>query len=254
MNHGIKYKLSSQKGASITYALLLFLVCAVISSVVLTAGTAASGRMSQIAEMDQKYYSVTSAAELIKELVNSKRIVAERTLVKTVTKDQTGTEQSGTEQTISDKITISEAGVKAGTAEKKGSGVYELSSPNTIKKSFAADAVYSLMTDSSGSEIEKNLTLEAAGFASLKVNVVETINPEDGSLTFKVSNAAAEGAKYSLILRFEADTSTSTGTKSADGPREHITDNGSKYDYVTTTTETTTSTWKWNLSDMTTTY
>ncbi|MBR0409674.1 MAG: hypothetical protein IJI25_01545 [Eubacterium sp.] len=254
MNHGIKHKLSSQKGASITYALLLFLVCAVISSVVLTAGTAASGRMSQIAEMDQKYYSVTSAAELIKELVNSKRIVAKGTLVETVTKDQTGAEQSGTEHTESDKITIFEDGVPVGTAEKNSSGAYVLSSPNTIKNSFAADAVYTLMTAGSTDEIVKNLTLEAAGSDSLKVDIVETINPADGSLTFKVSNAAAEGAKYSLILRFEADTSTSTGTKSADGPREHITDNGSKYDYVTTTTETTTSTWKWNLSDMTTTY
>lgn len=252
MNQEIKHKLSSQKGASITYALLLFLVCAVISSVVLTAGTAASGRMSQIAEMDQKYYSVTSAAELIKELVNSKRIVAKGTLVKTVTKNQDGVAQSEP-TTVSDKITISEDGVEAGTAVND-SGAYVLSSPNTIKNSFAADAVYTLMTAGSTDEIVKNLTLEAAGYDSLKVDIVETINPADGSLTFKVSNAAAEGAKYSMILRFEADTSSSKGTKSVDGPRKEIFNNGSNYKYDTTTTEITTSTWKWNLSDMTTSY
>ena len=61
----VKRKLKSQHGASITFALLIFLVCAVVGSAVLTAGTAASGRMSKIAEMDQRYYSVNSAAKLV---------------------------------------------------------------------------------------------------------------------------------------------------------------------------------------------
>ena len=60
----IRQKLNSQNGASITYALLLFLVCAVVGSIVLTAGTASAGRFSGLSENDQQYYSVTSAAEL----------------------------------------------------------------------------------------------------------------------------------------------------------------------------------------------
>ena len=55
-----------EQGASLSIALLLFLVCAVVSTVVLAAGTAASGRMSQSVESDQRYYAVTSAAEYIK--------------------------------------------------------------------------------------------------------------------------------------------------------------------------------------------
>ena len=62
----IHHKLRSRRGASISFALLLFLVCAVVGSVVLVAGTAAAGRISQAAEADQRYYSVTSAAELLK--------------------------------------------------------------------------------------------------------------------------------------------------------------------------------------------
>lgn len=61
----IKNKLTSRRGASITFALLLFLVCAVIGSVVLVAGTASSGRLSQMAIMEQRYYAVNSAAELL---------------------------------------------------------------------------------------------------------------------------------------------------------------------------------------------
>ena len=68
----IRQKLTSQSGASITYALLLFLVCAVVSSVVLAAGTAASGRMSKSVENDQRYYAVTSAAELLKNQLDGK--------------------------------------------------------------------------------------------------------------------------------------------------------------------------------------
>ena len=52
----IMRKLNSERGASITYALLIFLVCAVVGSSVLVAGTAASGRMSKVPENDQRYY------------------------------------------------------------------------------------------------------------------------------------------------------------------------------------------------------
>ena len=63
--NAMKNKIKSQMGASITFALLLFLVCAVVSIVVVVAGSAAAGRMSQRAEADQRYYAVTSAVELL---------------------------------------------------------------------------------------------------------------------------------------------------------------------------------------------
>ena len=69
-----KKKLRSQTGASITFALLLFLVCAVVGSAVLTAGTAAAGRMAKVAEYDQRYYAVTSAAELLHKLLEESEI------------------------------------------------------------------------------------------------------------------------------------------------------------------------------------
>lgn len=65
MEHRMKNKLRSNQGASMLLALLLFLVCAVVGSVVLASATAAAGRMSELAEMDQRYYAVTSAAELL---------------------------------------------------------------------------------------------------------------------------------------------------------------------------------------------
>ncbi len=65
-----KEKIASQAGASISYALLLFLVCAVTASIVLTAGTAASGRLSGYVDNDQRYYSVTSASDMLIRLLD----------------------------------------------------------------------------------------------------------------------------------------------------------------------------------------
>ena len=67
-------KLKSSRGASLMMALLLFLVCAVIGSAVLVAGTAASGRMSKIAEMDRRYYAVNSAAGLLADLYKDEAV------------------------------------------------------------------------------------------------------------------------------------------------------------------------------------
>jgi hypothetical protein len=74
----ISKKLRSKRGASITFALLLFLVCAVIGSVVLAAGTAASGRLSKLTEMDSRYYSVNSAAELLAETLDGQEVTIVR--------------------------------------------------------------------------------------------------------------------------------------------------------------------------------
>ena len=71
----LRKKIRSRTGASLTFALLIFLVCAVVGSAVLVAGTAASGRMSKIAEMDQRYYSVNSAARLLIELIDGKTVI-----------------------------------------------------------------------------------------------------------------------------------------------------------------------------------
>lgn len=71
LKNQITRKLKDESGASITYALLLFLVCAALCAVIIAAGTAAAGRLAKIAETDQRYYAVTSAAELLSEELGS---------------------------------------------------------------------------------------------------------------------------------------------------------------------------------------
>ena len=73
-----KRKLGSDAGASITAALLLFMVCAVIGAVLLTAGSASAGRLSRLAEMDKRYYSVASAAQLLARELDGRTVTLRR--------------------------------------------------------------------------------------------------------------------------------------------------------------------------------
>ena len=84
------FKLKSNSGASITFALLLLLVCAVIGSVVLVAATAAAGRVAGITDMDKRYYAVTSAAELIAGEIKDKSVSVVRKKVETTGFDSDG--------------------------------------------------------------------------------------------------------------------------------------------------------------------
>ena len=85
-------KLKSNSGASLSLALLLFVVCAVVGSVILAAVTAGSGRMSKLAEMDQRYYSVTSAAELLRDTLDGQciTIIRKKTTKTTTTRYYSG--------------------------------------------------------------------------------------------------------------------------------------------------------------------
>lgn len=82
MRHNrILAKLRSQRGATILFALLFFIVCAVIGSIVLTAGAAAAGRLADLEEIDQRYYAVTSAAKVLENQLSDPSAVVTRRLV-----------------------------------------------------------------------------------------------------------------------------------------------------------------------------
>lgn len=63
----LRNKISSKSGATILLALLFFLLCAMAGSIVLSAGSAAAGRISGLAESEQAFYSVSSAAQALRE-------------------------------------------------------------------------------------------------------------------------------------------------------------------------------------------
>ena len=81
----------SQRGASFSIALLLMLVCVALSAAVLAAATAASGRFADQGDMDQRYYAVSSAAELFRDsLGEDEELSFEAVQQRTGTKGVTG--------------------------------------------------------------------------------------------------------------------------------------------------------------------
>ena len=67
----IRQKLNNNRGASFLVALLFFLICLTVGSMVLTAATAGAARTKDRYEDQQAYFAVASAARLIKEEVGT---------------------------------------------------------------------------------------------------------------------------------------------------------------------------------------
>ena len=83
MKQNCMRKLRSQSGVSLSVALLFFVVCAALASMILAAAYAASGRVTSRMTLNQGQYAVDSAASLIsKELQNDVIVIQETAEVK----------------------------------------------------------------------------------------------------------------------------------------------------------------------------
>lgn len=88
-----KNKMRSESGATLMTALLFFIMCAVCGSVILAAASAAAGRMSRQQSSDQAYYTVTSAAKLLRDEIDGETVTVRKVVESTTGSD--GTESTG---------------------------------------------------------------------------------------------------------------------------------------------------------------
>lgn len=250
----LKRKATSQRGASITFALLLFLVCAVASSVIIVAATAASGRMKNIPEIDQRYYAVSSAAELL-------RAELDEAAISVVEETKTTTLYEYTSSGALKNKTVTQ-----GTPETAMYPV-ENPTPSSIEASpsILTDIVNTLaLSDDSASTLTfpvmKTLNLTASGAVTLPQNSTITSDlaltilnvkiyeqyEKNGTLTFYVSKSAQKATDaYTIKLTFAAEKTENTVTHTDHGSPV-VTDTG----YTITDKETTktTTVFKWTLN------
>ena len=197
----IKKKLSSRRGASITFALLLFLVCSVVGSVVLTAGTAAAGRMSKISEMDQRYYSVNSAAKLMIGLFERDEIRCE----KTAGED----EAEGPEEPEAPEEPEEPEGEPDPMSVLKPSDSYTftvIGKGETAVSTLTLDTAKRIVDKQFDSPVTLNLTLDGTELSDdeLTVSITETILPT-GDVSFLLANSTTDTAavsQYAIRLTF----------------------------------------------------
>jgi hypothetical protein len=207
-------------------------VSAVLSSVILAAATAAAGRMSKIAESDQRYYSVTSAAELLKDLLDGKTVSVVRlkeTEVTTVYKD--GQVQGTPTEVVSPAKIYVVGDKKAADIDKTndcvdGNLITNASTKDTIPKICACKVTFDdngnysgITTDTKELNLESNL---GSTYYFLASTVSETMDAS-GNITMDIFNkykssseTSTAGSKFTARMIFGADLSVTQRVQSED--------------------------------------
>ncbi len=179
----IKAKLTSNEGASIIYALLLFLVCSAVSSIILAAATAAAGRISGAVSSDQRYYSVTGAANLLKKTLDN-----QSNTIKTVTSPD------GESTTTLDDV------------------VWDAMSENDITTNASA-----IIAGLKNNDSPVDISILIDGFSDLGIKVTRKVDVDKKQMILDISNnesgKSEDDATYTLRLILTAGVETKNGKK-----------------------------------------
>ena len=236
--NGTKRKLCAQTGASITFALLLFLVCSVLSVVILVAATTASGRIAGIAQSDQRYYSVTSASALLKQMIEGETVTI--TTVTYGTRTDLYKYAAGTGELTSTSSTSYDESSASSTVSK-------LVNNKTSIPEYAADQ-YNKATPG---RVNLTLTTNQAADA-LSVSIVENVD-QAGKITLVVEKRVAptDPKAFKQKLVFSASVAGPVTTViQTPGSSQDTTVSGENYTVRTPITKTETKTIKWKLTSV----
>ena len=242
----------SERGASLPLALLVFLICAALSAVILSAATTSSGRIANLNKTDQRYYAVTSAVELLCEEIKATPKV---TIVLKEAKSLSST--GGT--SVSKKIIVdgNESPLTSATLPQivALSWVYGRFANVTGDSSTLPTAGDALNKKTSDSERTVNMnsmtmtpqkgsgsSLDVSGLQAKITGTIEAIDDSQGTLKLNVSNKSTANPsspdvftlelKYDLVVQTRTDTDTTSVVTGND-------DTQSMTETVTTTTTTT---------------
>ncbi len=280
-------KLRSGRGASLLAALLLFLVCSVIGIVVLTAATAAAGRASKLAENDQRYFSVSSAAELLAQELSGKTVTINREKVTERTQTTNVYFETGKEPEpwpTKWKVTYSTEIKGGGSQPEDKSSETEGEEPQAIPaesgsdislegRSFLTELAIRLLFGSGrcNNDAAFERSFADSGFEGYAAEGSLKMNPDnqtelqiegkywlrnDGMLFIELSNAEpGSGDSFTLVLTLRPEFSNTYKEKSHTDPPTitYSTDasgenvTGYKKEEITQNTETKTASVTWNV-------
>ena len=231
------------------FALLLFLVCAVLSAVILTAATASTGRLSGMADTDARYYAVTSAVDLVSgELENSSvTLVRTKSVVTTKTVRYTQSGSTYTETALADVVgepayeTVLNGRTLTASSTKNGMSFLEQAAMDAVfgaTGAYVGESAWDSVPLSGGSASSYSYTLKHDGGAAPDVAVTAKL-ADNGTLTVTFSNADG-GEKYTLILTMDLDIYEDTETVKKTSSDPVVTTNGTGRDEAVDQTVTNT--------------
>lgn len=242
------------------FALMVLLVCVTVGSVVLASGSASAGRVSQIADVDTRYYSAMSAAEYFRDVIESQdeiEIVRTKTEVSTqvdtlTVKPEGITRTVGT-PTVGPAIYASKIYQGDETASLEDSEIikaavdlvlgnlYNQNNADMWNKNVGiSQAVNKEYLITVRMNNRNNPTVAATPIDDLKVKVMAQLNVR-GELvfTFIAPADAAAGNSYKVTMVFDAIV-TSKPDEAVSYPNATTrTEGNTTYNTITTTTITT---------------
>lgn len=135
-------RIKSKSGATILIALMFFLLCAMAGSIILAAGTASAGSQAGVKEQEQAYYTVTSAAQLIKGQIENQQFGYQET---------TTTLSGGSTQVTEDYVTEPSSQLKD-LLKKAGKHIFDTEKDyiDTITVKPADSSAYPELSEVSG--------------------------------------------------------------------------------------------------------
>ena len=182
-------------------------MAATVGSVVLASGTAAAGRMSSFADYDQRYYAVTSAAELIKGEIEKAETVIEIKRTKTLVTVLVTENECDDEGNVIGTITVD-------------------MSPPTDNPKYSDPQFSSDTPSTTGSKINSiiNRSIKAAMKTSLEEfdGSVWKENGEEIKSALNLSGSEETAADLAANLTFKVDEGTLYVTVEKDGYEVHI--------------------------------
>lgn len=251
-----KEKLNSRSGATMLLALVFFLLCTVLASILLVASSAGSGRLGGIADNDARYYAVSSAAGLLRDGLENKPVtvkLTKRTVTTTVTPytvKNDGTTEKGTPvstPTHTYSAVFSDAGDERPAV--RGDSLLsdlalDLAAGTGIVNAQAA-WTYGGLTGPQTRKLEISPSFDEA----LKVSA-DAVLESDGRLRITVSSAGEDEDSFNLVLTFSADIQTESSRDAEQGTSSVAKNSETSFTetVVSESTETKTVTVCWTLT------
>lgn len=229
----IAKKLRSDSGASITFALLLFLVCAALSAVVLVAATTAAGRLKNLAASDSNYYSVMSAAEYINDQMDGQAVSELTVNGNTLYFNKHMNEIS---EADIDSIVDSPLGKEANDSsdaddEKISAGSIDRGEASAAGDSFAAAVTRLYRTEGKESGQHTLSFAETAGspVASMNVSIKETFDKEKGRVYMTIYPSGTGGGGMKLIYSLDSAEKFPQADQIETGSQQRVISSGTEY-------------------------
>lgn len=217
-----KEKLNSCSGATMILALVFFLLCTILASILLTSSSAGAGRLSGIAENDARYYAVSSAAELLRDSLENKPVTVKLT--------KTTTTVTVTSYTVKNDGTT-EKGVPNSTPNDSCSAVFSaegLAETAAVRgESLLTDLVLDLVAGTG--IVDANAAWTYGGLAEPQTRELEiapafdedltvgvkAVLESDGGLQLIVSSIGADS--FNLVLTFSAELQSESAKSTEQG-------------------------------------